>query len=226
MSAFTKLAAAAALTLAASTASAALIEVQSQSQVHALDFTTWMDNFTFNLFDSSLVGGATLQRVELSLFGESVSDLTFNADTDAFVSGTAGSAIFATVSIGGGSLNIDVSPDDSFGGVAPGVFVAGGTSLTLPTLTGSDSDMVATVLPADLSAFTGPGTFDVSLLGLGSLNLTALGGNVDTIQDTSSTGTFSVSYFIEDTPASSVPVPGTLALLGLGLLAMRARKSA
>ncbi|WP_028470847.1 choice-of-anchor E domain-containing protein [Neptunomonas japonica] len=226
MSAFTKIAAAAVLTFAATTASAALIEVQSQSQTHASDFTTWTDNFTFNLFDSALEGGAALQRVELTLNGESISNLTFNAVTDSFVNGNAGSSIFATVSIGGGSLNINVSPADTFGGAAPGEFVPAGVSTGIGPLTGSDADSVATTAAGDLTSFTGPGTFDVALLGLGSLNLTALGGNVDTIQQTQSSATFGVSYFINEPAPSTVPVPGTLALLGLGLLAMRARKSA
>ncbi|WP_293268749.1 choice-of-anchor E domain-containing protein [Neptunomonas sp.] len=225
MSAFTKIVATAALTLAASSASAALIEVQSQTQSNNFSLTTWTDNFTFNLFDSSLVGGAALQRVELSLAGQSVSNLTFNAVTDSFVNGSAGSSIFATVGLGGGALNIDVSPTGTFGGVGPGVAVPGGASTSIGPLNGADASSSFTTAAADLAAFTGPGTFDVALLGLGSLNLTALGGNVDTVQDTQSQGTFSISYFIDDTPPSTVPVPGTLALMGLGLLAMRARKS-
>ncbi|SIS42015.1 choice-of-anchor E domain-containing protein [Neptunomonas antarctica] len=224
MSAFTKIVATAALTLAASTASAALIEVQSQSQSTPFSLTSWNSDFTFNLFDSSLVGGATLQRVELSLFGQSISDLTFSATTDSWVIGSAGSSIFANLSIGGGALDIDISPSDSFGNTAPGEFVAAGTTLNLPTLTGSDADMLATIAFADLLAFTGPGTFNVGLLGLGSLTLQAFGGNVDTVQDTQSKATFGVSYFINE--PTTVPNPGTLALLGLGLLAMRFRKSA
>jgi hypothetical protein len=224
MSAFTKIVATAALTLAASTASAALIEVQSQSQTAPFDLTSWTDNFTFNLFDSSLVGGAALQRVELSLFGESTTNLIFSAVTDSWVYGSAGSNIFATVGIGSGSLNIDVSPADSFGDTSPGEYIADGTTLVLPTLTGSDATTTATSAAADLLAFTGPGTFNVDMLGLGSLTLTALGGNVDTVQETQSTATFGVSYFIN--APTTVPNPGTLALLGLGLLAMRFRKSA
>lgn len=236
MSAFKKIVATTALTLAASTASAALIQVQDQTQTHAFDFTTWTDTFTFNLYDASLVNGAlyanggALERVELSLNGASTSTLTFTAGTDVFVSGTAGSAIFANVSLGGGSLDIDVSPNGAYGTSGPGAFVPAGVSTVLGPLTGSDTASVATTAAADLMAFSAPGTFDVGLLGLGSLTLSSLGGNATAGQVTQSTGTFSVAYFFDDTaavivPPTSVPVPGTLALLGLGLLAMRARKS-
>lgn len=225
MSAFTKIAATAALTLVASTASAGLIEVvaQTQTQTHASSLTTWLDQFTFNLFDAATAGGA-LKKIELSLVGSSNSLLTFNAQTDSYVSGSAGSNIFATISLGGGGLNINVSPADSFGGVGPGVFVPAGQSTQVGPLLGSDSTSSVTTSASDLAAFTGPGSFTVDLQGLGSLSLEALGGNVDTVQVTSSTATFEVAYFIEG--PNTVPVPGTLALVGLGLLAMRARKNA
>lgn len=218
--------AAAVLATVATSASAALVQVQSQTQSHAFSLTTWTDTLTFNLYDPSLEGGKALQRVELSLYGESLANLTFNATTQAFVSGQAGSSIFANVGLGGGSMNIDVSPQDSFGQAAPGVAVPAGGSTAINGLTGNDTDSSVSTDAGVLASFTGPGTFNVDLLGLGSLNLTALGGNVDTIQNTQSMANFTVTYFVDDTPSSSVPVPSSLALLGLGLLAMSARKKA
>lgn len=226
MSALKKIIAATALTLMASTASAALIEVQSQTQSKGFTLTTWLDTFTFNLFDAVAAGGA-LQKVEFSLSGDSTTVLTFNAATDSFVSGTAGSKIYADISIGGNNLDINIAPVGSFGQSGPGEKVTGGSSLQLGPLLGSDSTGLATTNAAELALFSAPGTFDVDMMGLASLTLASLGGNASSQQVSSSSAIFGVKYFIEQpVPSTNVPTPGTLALVGLGLLALRARKSA
>ncbi len=226
MSLIKKTLAAAVLSATAMSASAALMEVQSQTQNYS-DLTVWTQGFTFNLYDPSLEGGKALEKVVLSLYGDVVTTISFTSTTDTYVSGDAGALVMASNSVTGTAMTLDVSPADSFGDTLPGELVAAGTTVEVGPLTGEDSAAWESTNTSDLLAFTGPGTFDVDLSAFGQLDLTQLGGNVSSDQVTTASGTYTVTYFVDDavvTPPSAVPVPGTLALMGLGLLALSARK--
>ena len=215
---------AAAFSLMAGTASAALIQAGStQIQTVERTATTWDRTFTFNLYNAADFGGRELQKVELTL--EGLSFTTFELTPTTFVrsaEGTFGANILSNISVGGPKLDIDVSPSTK----ASGTSLPAGQTYSFGRLEGQDFDSAEVTVASELANFAGNGTFTVDLEATADITLTVIGGNYRSEQASFASATYTVKYFIEEAAndPAQVPAPGSLALLGAGLLAFSARK--
>lgn len=214
------------LTVAATSASAALELVQTQTGSHGYAATIWTQTLSFDLFNPANFDGRSLQRVELELSGASRTTFSFTPTSSAIVqaNGDFGAFIQADVSVGSNDLDINVSPNSS----ASTGFTPQGSTYDFGQQDASDADSRAVTDAANLAAFTGSSTFDVDLTSYANIAFNAVGGNYISQQSSDALGEFTVKYYVEELPpASTVPAPASLALFGLGLLAMsRKRKAA
>ncbi len=234
MSAFTKLVAATALTLAATSASAALITQTGSFGTQGSSTNVAMgalnEKITIAGFDATL---GNLTNVSVTVFGQLDSagasqntsaangraDVAINIFQDWKVSTTAANDhIFQSFTLSyltdqsSAAGNFDLATNDTFSyGISSGELSSSLSGVNL-------SDFLA-----------GPVEFDFTGFAQTNINNSVDSGTGAFINSfaTGSWGKVDVAYTYDaSTPPSSVPAPGTLALLGLGLLAMRARKSA
>lgn len=218
MTAFSKLAAGTvvALSMAALPAFANTL-VQTQNDFTPLTQTIFSDTYTFDFYNPANFGGAPLTRVEIDFGGEATTTLTFDAVTDSEVFGTAGASETATFFAG--ALVLNVLPTAPFGTPAMPLEIPAGTSLTVGPLLGADAEFFFSEAGAVLAQFTGAGTFDVDIEGLGFANINIVGGNFTTDQVTEALAEMEIRYY--NMPAQ-VPTPLTLALFGAGLVGIAA----
>jgi hypothetical protein len=231
MSLFKKTLAAAILSATAMSASAALTEVQTQTLEYSA-LTDWTTDLTFDLYDSSAFGGADLERVSISLVSNTLSDATFTATADSTFFGSTNVVLSAVNSLGATAGDLSVSTTSEFADVSSQLFLAAGETLEIEDLVGSGSSSNPMIEDAaSLDLFSGAGTFDVTLSTVTWTTVNWTSGNVSGNNTTVADGTYTITYYVDDSnistpPATGVPVPGTLALMGLGLIAVAARKKA
>jgi hypothetical protein len=229
MSLFKKTLAAAILSATAMSASAALTEVQTQTLAYD-NYTSWTTSLVFDLYDSSLTGGADLLGVRLTYEGDTSTDLFFTALTD----GTefyGSSIVYLDAAIAGQDYDINLVSTVDFATRNDSIQLDTGETYSAENLNGSELASLELSDADSLVFFSGPGTFTVDLLAEADTNLVFRNGNADYSQATTAVGTYTVSYLVDDAsivtpPTTGVPVPGTLALMGLGLIAVAARKKA
>jgi hypothetical protein len=185
--------------------------------------TNWNDNLTLSKFDSSL---GNLTSIVFSYSGSVTS--TFRGESldaaPATVALNANAALNFGVPIGG-ALTISGSDSRSLSAFDGSIDFGGTSGFDAVVVTGSDSDILT--LLSGFGAFTGVGTYDISVGAVGNSNATGAGNllaQINTVADAAITVTYNY-----DTPTVNVPEPSALALVGLALaglgVASRRRKA-
>jgi hypothetical protein len=218
-----KLIIAAALSVSAFVASAAVLpplQTVSYSGLHSSSSTDWSDVFSLQKFDSGL---GALQSIDVDLYGSVGGDAKVES-LDASASNVAlnlnGLIKLATVT---GSELIVINPLLSktfaltaFDGL---IDFSGASGKTLTGLSSSTSGSNHFSGATWLSMFTGPGAMDLSLSAKGVSSASG-SGNLISQFATNAAANYKVTY----TYAAAVPEPETYALMGLGVLALLARR--
>ena len=191
---------------------------------------------TFNLFDSNL--GTLNDVVFSSSYGFTSTIMLTSSGSPSSGSVKSESLLGLTSSNSGINtvINNDVDTNGNSGGaVASAAFDILGRNNTYTNFTGTRQfasnastqsfGPVTDTAAADLQPFqaAGGGTFDVIATTYTITDLSNTGGNTSATQTTTATATFTVAYDYTPTPAvtppaTSVPEPKTLAIVGLGLL--------
>lgn len=212
-----KIAAALAAVALCAGAQAATVSDSFTNTLQHTDFTN--QTGTLDLFNTAL---GTLTGVSLTLYGQSVTDLTLtntsNSVSEASASTrtrlTFSSSIGALSSLIGGSYKIQLLPTTDDTTLNPG------ESATFNDVS-DNSSYVVSGLNAILSAFNssaGQNTFTISCSSATRLLTSVSGGNSDATQNTEAGCGASVVYTYTAAPTPHpTPEPASLALVGLGL---------
>ena len=189
-----------------------------------LQMTNWTETLTVDKFDSSL---GTLTSISFTLEGT----VEGAANYESLDAGPANvtldlSAIIEVNRPGGGTLIVDVQPLANVTDSADpfdGAIDFGGTSgNSFPGLTDTDTDAAVSSAAADLALFTGNAGDTITLDATASGMSTGSGaGNLVTQFMTSASANLTVEYtFDEAPPVNPVPEPGTMFLMGAGILGL------
>lgn len=207
-----KLALSSATALVMAFAGAANAAVISFSDSIPTTTTNWTDLLTLSKFNPTL-GSLTSVRF---LYSTEVNTTARIESLDA-APATVTINTSASVSFGGpinvmlpasGSANRDVLAFDG------SIDFAGPSGFTFPDIVGASSDVL--VLTSGLAAFIGTDSFDIDVAATGLSSATGAGNLISQIA-TRAAAAITVEYTY-DTPVTTVPEPGVLALLGLGML--------
>lgn len=171
---------------------------------------------------NSLSFGAPLLSMSLELTGRITGDidLTNNATTAQNVSGTTNSSFFAGALTGFTFASPLFNPSFSTG------FNVIGAGATVSFL-GLDSGTVSTgfqgVNPGDLGLYStaGAGNFLIGITTISGFTVTGGGGQIGSDQDTFGIANANVRYTYDDGTVLT-PEPATIAVLGMGMLALGA----
>lgn len=209
---------AAALAAAALCAGAQAATV-SDSFTNALQITDFTNQTgTLDLFNSSL---GTLTGVSLTLFGQSITDLTLTNTSGSLSEASAStrtrltfsSSLSGLNSLISGTYQIQLLP------TTDEVVLNPGQSVSFNDLSDNGSYVVSG-LNSILSAFNssaGHNTFTISCSSATRLLTSVSGGNSDATQSTEAGCGATVTYTYTAAPPTPTPEPASLALVGLGL---------
>src|SRR5215472_8552253 len=158
--------------------------------------------------------GGGLTSVQISVSGGITGSITLtnNASTSQTVTGTTSSA-FSIGALAGFTI---VNPIFSASYTTGPQSLTAGQSKTFAGLSGTGSDNLGTDTTV-LAPYTGAGTFNIAVSTLTALAVSGGGGQVASAQSTSANGTATVTY---NSAMTGVPEPGTLAMIGLGILGL------
>lgn len=208
---------AAALTVATATASGAA--TISFSDTVAVQSTNWTETATVNKFDASL---GTLTGVRFTLFGEVLGDASAESLDASASQVTLEVEAEITASAAGlpGTLGVVIpvaSVVENFSAYDGTTDFGGSSGVSSMGLAADDTDVNVFNDAATLAFFTGLGTADIDLAGVGTSSGSG-SGNLLTQFATSAGGTITVEYIFDDGNMAPIPLPAGAPLL-LGALA-------
>lgn len=174
--------------------------------------TNWTDLLTLSKFNPTL---GSLTSVRFIYSGE----VNTTARVESLDAAPAAVTVNTSASITfGGPINavLPASGSDSRNLAAfdGSIDFAGPSGFTFPDIVGLSDDVL--VLTSGLAAFIGTDTYDIDVEATGSSSATGAGNLISQIA-TRAGAAITVEYTY-DTPVTTVPEPGVLALLGLGML--------
>jgi len=207
-----KLALSAATALVMSVAGATNAAVISFSDSIPIATTNWTDLLTLSKFNPTL---GSLTSVRFLYSGE----VNTTARVESLDAAPAAVTINTSASISfGGPINVVLpaagSDSRNLAAFDGAIDFAGPSGFTFPDIVGLSSDVL--VLTSGLAAFIGTDSYDIDVEATGSSSATGAGNLISQIA-TRAGAAITVEYTY-DTPVTTVPEPGVLALLGLGML--------
>lgn len=204
--------------------------VISYSDTHDLSTTDWFDTLSVSQFNNNL---GVLNSINIGFSASMLSNIILDNDN---LTGTTvqGTIFIQTIGsfLGLGDLNINLSANTGFQSL--GVDDSGDTDKAgdggfdeYKSLDLFNMDMISVTLDSsnsDFNSFIGNGFISTESLGtLGGYSVLGGGGNIDVNINTEASSELFITYNYTDLPKSnvtSVTEPGSIAILGLGLIGL------
>lgn len=208
----------------ATAAQAAITTTPTQTVIFGLSPTDWDQSGTFQLFDASL---GTLLSIGLSASFAETSTVTVSNSPNASKVSTGNARTELVLQLSSNISGVTDAIQSAWGGGTPDTVdllgaklfytrLAAGASASGPSSGSIASGLVIDTNAADLASFTAVGPLLATIFASTNTltNVSNTGGNASANVATVASGSFTVAYTYQE----AVPEPGSVMLLGVGLL--------